>query len=191
MFEGMVDPLVERFRPHALTIGDRCNMFATGVIERLDRIAESVQGDDTVFQRVRRSAVGAGATPVIVAEVPANQDWLLESIAATGVALGDIVLRDGGGVLLWAASAGASTSGAWGGNGLIIAGGSQVFITAAANAQLSFQFRYERAVAGRDNIAAGIRNPTPDRTDEADDETQRHMGDWTLGVPAFAGRRAS
>jgi hypothetical protein len=177
MFEGMVDPLVERFRPHALTIGDRCNMFATGVIERLDRIAESVQGDDTVFQRVRRSAVGAGATPVIVAEVPANQDWLLESIAATGVALGDIVLRDGGGVLLWAASAGASTSGAWGGNGLIIAGGSQV--------------RYERAVAGRDNIAAGIRNPTPDRTDEADDETQRHMGDWTLGVPAFAGRRAS
>lgn len=186
MFEGMIDPIIERCRPHALTLRDQATMFATGVIERLDRIADAVTTDD--IYTVRRPVVGT-ATPVTI-EVPANDEWILESVIArtTPAAAATLDIRDqGGGALRFAVDIPATGGYTSNFSPLRFMGGSILVATLSQPGEFRLVFAIDRLRSARPNLAAGVRNPTPDRTDAPQEveDTQRHVGSWHPGVPVF------
>lgn len=187
MLESMVDPLVERFRPHAISTRDACVMFATGVIDRLDRIADAVTEDDPYV--IRRPVQGNGvAAPVVtVIEVPSNDTWILESVIVrtNPVAAGTLDIRDQtGGALRFAldipASGGMTSNFA----PLHFNGGSVLVASLSAPGEFRLVFRLERPRPARKAHGTGFGGSVvPDRTDFTD-ETQRlarHTGGYHTG----------
>lgn len=193
MFTQMIDPLIERFRPHALSIRDECRVFAGCIIERLDSIADAVH-EDAVYS-LRRPVLGnATAGPAVATvEVPANDEWVLESVIArtAPAAAASLDIRDqastGVGALRFAADIPAT--GGYTSNiaPLRFMGGSILTVTMSQPGEFRLVFRYDRPRAARRNVSTGFRNLTPDRTDDMQEaeDTRRHVGSWHPGIPVF------
>jgi hypothetical protein len=193
VFNQLVDPLIERLHPHAITVRDQCMMFASGVIERLDRIAEAVS-DDANTEYIRRYPIGQFTNGVMspLVEVPPNEEWELEvwsvfSDTATTVRM----YNDPGhsSVEPPSASIGAVLNGITdkSGNGAVFQTGT-ISLLAFGNGTVRAQFRCKRQRPARhNNQSAGFRNQVPDRQDGAQDaeDTQRHVGSWHPGTPVF------
>lgn len=185
----MIDPIIERCRPHAVTLRDQWEMFTTGTIERLDRIADSVADDGHAYTRhYLRFNLTAGV-PLLLAEVPAGEEWLLEYATAQSNIPGSPVsfydtMADlttlAGGIPVAALNITIANGPATiGGNGYVFPSGSQITaIFFSGTARGMMQCRATRKVTRRANISAGIRNPDPNRTDQADHNGQRHVGSW-------------
>jgi hypothetical protein len=186
MFENMIDPIIERCRPHAVTLRDQWEMFTTGTIERLDRIAAAVEGDDDAYTRHYLPFNLTSLQPYMIAEVPPGEEWAVEYvIATTAAANGSVTFTpqfDGAINALPVYAVNTPIANQWvqqGGSGYIFPAGSQITAwTAGTTARGMIQLRAVRKAAGRTNLAAGVRNPSPDRTDEADHNGQRHVGSW-------------
>jgi hypothetical protein len=182
MFETMIDPVMERIRPHAISTRDACMMFATGVIERLDRIADAVSIDE-VYE-VRRPVQGTGAAPVTI-EVPSTDSWVLESVVArtNPAAAATLDIRDqNGGALRFAqdipASGGLTANFA----PLHFNGGSVLVATLSAPGEFRMVFRLERPRPSRNAHGTGFGNGAPDREDATDEAMRnaRHFGGFSL-----------
>ena len=63
----MIDSLVQRFTPHAITLRDECRSWATAVIDRLDRIGDELGSDD--IYSLRRPVVGNAAAGTVTAHM--------------------------------------------------------------------------------------------------------------------------
>jgi hypothetical protein len=198
MFENMIDPLIERCRPHALTIRDECRMFAGSVIERLDRIAEVSADDGPAFARfgypanyADNHANIAGVPTAVLWEVPRGEEWELEVISARGTQAGTFLLyRNNIEVMSFSTTPGGRVP--LNGNGVRFLSGDtvgyEVASGVATTGQVYAQFRVERPrTPRRVNQSAGFRNPAPDRTDGGQEveDTRRHVGSWHPGVPVM------
>lgn len=200
MFEGMIDPIIERCRPHALTLRDQATMFATGVIERLDRIEGALTNDLDEYNRHMPRFNLAAAVPFMVGEVPPGEEWTLEYwTVSTANANSILFIYDVytsvtadlfGNIPLGALATGVTPSQPVqeSGKGIVFPAGSQITLfSPSSTARGMIQFRTRRKRPRNNNLAAGIRNPTPDRTDGPQEvqDTQRHVGSWHPGVPVF------
>jgi hypothetical protein len=186
----MVDNLVARFTPHAITLRDECRSWATAVIDRLDRIGDELGSDD--IYSLRRPVIGnAAAGPVTVqVEVPANDEWVLETVVARTVpaAAATLDIRDTtGGALRFAADIPAT--GAYTSNfaPLRFMGGSELNVVMSAPGEFRLIFRYDRKRPKRANVGTGWRQQEPDRLDAGQEvnNEQRHVGSWHPGIPVF------
>lgn len=186
MFDTVLDPLIERMRPHAVTMRDYTMMFCTAVIERLDRIADAVQDDTTFTVRREFHQSGTGATVVQTVEVPSNENWELESVVArtAPAAAGTLDIVDQGAQVRAAfdiAATGALT-------GIFepihFAGGSILVATMSKPGQFHLVFKHER-IMPRAIAINGFRNPHADRLDRYGniDNDQRHEAAFKAHAP--------
>lgn len=202
----MVDNLVDRFTPHAMTIRDECRAWMCAITDRLDLIADGVNQDSDRVERIIRlrptfQQIGAGRAPIRLGSVPMGEDWHL----TYWTALADenpVILLDSGdpapgvgtltGNVLATLSGTANVWQSGPGNGLIIPGGTDLYIgtgpmTANIHITAHLQFRVKQQPAPRRNVSAGFRAQAPDRLDAGQEvsDTQRHVGSWHPGVPVF------
>lgn len=195
MFENMIDPLIERCRPHALTIRDECRMFAESVIERLDRIEQAAADDDNTEYIRRVVYVSVGIAVTQIASVPPNEEWELETWSASGVSqiagtveIFDSPEKNASYAPLSFITLNNTGIGMVGGNGVRVQGGTDIYSQTSDPARLRLQWRCKRREVGRRaNLAAGFRNPAPDRTDglQEVEDTRRHVGSWHPGMPVM------
>lgn len=188
----MIDNIIDRFTPHALTVRDECRAWALAITDRLDRIADAVDSDDIYSLRRPVTGFAASGAATTQIEVPATDEWILESVIArtNPVAAGTLDIRDAnGGALRFAADIPAT--GGYTGNfaPMRFMGGSELVATMSVPGEFRLVFRYERKRAKRSNVSAGFRNPAPDGIgagagQEAENE-RRHVGSWHPGVPVF------
>jgi hypothetical protein len=193
MFPQMIDPLVERFRPHVLTARDEVRVFAGCVIDRLDTIADALHADDVYS--LRRPVIGnsaAGPASAVI-EVPSNDEWILESVIArtAPAAAATLDIRDqastGTGALRFAADIPATGGYTSNFAPLRFMGGSVMTAVMSQPGEFRLIFRYDRPRPRRQNVGTGWRSDTPDRDDERTEvaDTRRHVGSWHPGVPIF------
>jgi hypothetical protein len=193
--DQVINPYVERIKPHALHWSDRVDMFMCGVIDRLDRIADAVSDDDnTEFQR-RYPVVNLAANVVTnvaggaSGEIPPNEEWELENItgtldAATTARLYASASDAQAGALPLAVLtiSGAGAFATQGGNKLFIQGGTTPVLVSTGNGSVRLQFRCQRRTIRRPGTG-GILGVVPDRRDAGQEAAleRRHAGTFTQG----------
>lgn len=110
-FAGLVDSI----RPASEKIGRVCAIFAVGMYERLDRIAENTGDRTRTWRRVEHLIYTGIGTKVL--EVPVGQTWTLKLI--TTLAASSVNIRSGGRLML---CVNFGTPGAFGPDAVITAG---------------------------------------------------------------------
>lgn len=202
--DTIVGPYVERWRPHVQTWAERCDLFMSGVIERLDRIAAATEDDTnqvTTRPHLVRNLVSGQPVPLVDStggEIPPAEEWELEYWVGTLDAAAPIRLYNSladaqatGGAVPLAVLAIAGVNGFLGqlGNGLVIQGGNTPYLVAAGNGGVRLQFRRCQRAHNRPGIT-GLVGVTPDRMDAGQETAleRRHAGTFTSGRNAVGER---
>lgn len=195
--DGIVKKYTDQVKPHLVRAGDVHTMFMTGVIERLDHIADNTT--DTNIQSARRYfttvnipagniTTGVGATELVdngAIVVPPNEDWKLEywyGRAITG-ANPFFLLVDGDDVMTFPGSAGSLPGVSL---PLIIQGGKSIKVLMGTGVgtigktYLQFEVRRKHA---QNQAWSGQSNPVPNRMDDRQEAALelRHAGTFTQG----------
>jgi hypothetical protein len=132
-WDNIIDPYIERVKPHAQQLGSRLDAFAWMLLAKLDTIAENT-GDDDQFvearRRLQRSVTLAGGR-VELDTVPMSETWILEVATATA---GNLVIDDGTGFVM-------TTAAVDSGRGIVFPSGSKVAVLPSADATIFLQFK--------------------------------------------------
>jgi hypothetical protein len=168
MFESIIDPVFERLTPHVTTGREYAVMFCTGVIERLERIADAVEGDNEYTVRREYHGFSASGPAAVTIEVPSTDTWTLESVVARTVPAAGSTLdlrEQPGGRLRFANDI--ATSGALTGifSPLHFNGGTVLVATMAQPGEFHLTFKMTRQMPKRHSMN-GWRNPGTDRLDQ-------------------------
>jgi hypothetical protein len=165
-FDSLIDPIIERCRPHAVTMRDFLMMFATGTLERLDRLVDAVEGDATYSIRREYHGSSAAGPASVTIEVPANDVWILESVAArtSPATASNLDIREQGGRLRFAqdTTLRGSLTGVF--TPMHLNGGTVLTVTLADPGEFHITFRAVARVPKRHSIS-GMQNGSPDRRD--------------------------
>lgn len=151
MFESLIQENVDRVKPYAEQVGQRCNAFAFQVLSRLDTLIEQTKNEEFEEgrERVRRTLTVAGGR-LALDPIPMNQEWQLE-IASLSAA-GTLTIDDGTGFLMGV------TTGQFYQPGIWLPRGSQIGLTASADMAVYLQFKVRAPSKGKPAVT-GFKNP--------------------------------
>lgn len=197
MLDTMLDSRVDAMKPHAARVGDVAVKYAERIVARLDSIHDTLSRRD--FNETRRvmsfqcSSGGiAGTVPLQeIAQIPTDQEWLLENVTRSGPTVGGNVLSHQaymgiftgangtsiapGGVPRWNRPAEATQSNP--GNGVLFQGGEvlslAVYNNTPADCVVTLQFKVKTRPPVKRATTAGDRDPAPDALN-TEDTTSRH-----------------
>lgn len=192
--DAIVTKYTDRVRPHLVRVGDISNMFATGVIERLDRIADGV-ADDTHVVRLYfdlpavpalGTVIAGTVTPVDLTSretrVPSDEQWHLESWFAHAGGGTAFIFANG----IPVARTGIPQTSPNVTPGLVIPGATVLQVGcelgASPTVQMRLQFRVHKRI-DRAPAWSGQMNPDADRLDDRQEAAleRRHAGTFTAG----------
>lgn len=153
MISAMIDPIIVKLTPHVHTASERASMFQRGLFARLDMILMALSEDDFELTDPRmRVNIGLVNGDVEIAQVPANEEWLLEFVSFDMTVTSPVKIKNGDRIV-WAKPT--ATQGAFPGDGFIAPGGSILSVNAVQIGSAYLQFRrrmpnmrVKRAAAG-------------------------------------------
>lgn len=177
--DAMVKPYIEQLKPHFISAKQTAEIYGERILERLDRINDSVSNEEFDEHRPRYNGT-IDTTAIRIFEVPPGDEIVIEAISVLGT--GSLVLRDkdSGGSLLAALNITTADTRAL--PPIHIRGGTQVWAIASGPLECYFQFKRKRKRASRTAYTAGQPSVAVEGTYNDEQFTARHTGEGELNL---------